>query len=859
MRSFLRGAASLGWRSVRWAPGLAVIATLAAESGYEFQRAIEHRREFERELDTYRSRPNPARGSGGVVPESEIREWLEGRKAAASAWREQEASRRQAEEAEARDHQAAARERAAAVRQEEARWVERGVAAYDAPDLAKATLARPDGTYAKSETFRQAAQQVEPALRRFEQGLASEPFETSLTRARCVAYGVMAEADGRVVVAPATAAACCDAVAARFPDKRGEASDSAAYFYHRALSDAERWKAAELATRRESVARWARAAEQARDESYRGDFARAVMESGPSEIYSAHTESAIRWMAEVRDEERLRVTPFAPGRKLTALDQRALDAVDERARLLARFLQRLGRTTEAAHAYVKLLDRRGWPATANQGAIIDAFLTEYPAAVAALDAEEMKALQPFADSATAPALVRRLIQEDRAASPETVAARLERAARLSGDAGLALQAAYVYKGTVWEDFRDADGLLQLARWMLQEPRLRTAANREPLARMEALGLTLQRECSPAALAAARELAHVVKEGAYAEILLLTFGRGRTAETQRIALERIAALESVERDFQPWDQRLGAPTPRALRALAMLPELKTLDDAKRVVADLEGSRDPWVTAFMGHLLLDERRNEEAWDLGRLLLESAASRGIRLAAADLGAAMYFGRTGYRQDIPGALPFLRRGAEAGYPAAVYPLGLHYYEGDGGDRDPQKAFAWLSRVNEGPRADAQAKCAQLLVGGQLGAPDWAKALPFARTAAELGHPEGQYLYGVMIGQGYVQGQPASAALTWWERARQQKHALAARDLYIAGIKSGRPVDREQRVEEYVAFLEEAGMEEQFAGALLLLDDRPGGEKLGYRSEKRGHELIENLLERRHAGARAYYDAHEW
>lgn len=830
----------------------------SAQNGYEFQRAIEHRRDFERELDSYRSRPNSTLGRGSVIPESEIRAWLEGRKAVETAWRDEETARRQREDAAKRDLVAANRARSQAIARSIATWQGLGLTTYDAAGLAHGLTARPDGTFARSERYRSAAGQVEAAWRRYRAGFPAAGYDECAQSARALARGGMEGDYDLTPVALATAGRCFEELAAQFPAHRTRALSEAAFFYARAARDAALWSFASTPERQALLASWARSAEGAGAGREREQFAAAVVAGSPSELFSPYDRQAAAWLEEAREDRWLRITPYRAGGELTALDQRAVQQTRELDLALLGFYRQRGEDREAARAAVRSLDRRGWPVAPADRAVVDAFFVRHPETVKTLGARELQLLQDAGESLTAPAIFRRLVLDDAKLAPAAKAVRAERAAQAAGDAGLALEAAYLYKGPVWEDYADPDALLRVARWALEAPMLDVPDQRLARARMEALGCALLQECSAANLTTARRLAAVAPEGRYAEILLLCFGRGRTAEQEREGLARIAELERLQPNFTPWDGRLGAPTPRALRALVVLPTLKTLEEASAEIVALQGASDPWATAVAAHVLLDPRRPEEHWEVGTLCLGIALNAGIRLAAADAGALHYFGRCGYARNVAEALPHLTRGAEAGYSPAVYALGLHYYGSDGAAPNPAKAFALLSRVTGEGRADAQAKCAQLVLDGKLGAPDFAKAADHARIAAELGHGEGALLYSRLLARGLVPGQAAASGRVWREKARERGHVGAARDFYVEKVRGASPQTRKAAVEEFVAFLDGKTPAERFLAALALLDDEPGPERIGFKDEDAGRELIESI-KRNYSPAREYFEKHPW
>ncbi|MCW8132819.1 MAG: SEL1-like repeat protein [Planctomycetota bacterium] len=157
-------------------------------------------------------------------------------------------------------------------------------------------------------------------------------------------------------------------------------------------------------------------------------------------------------------------------------------------------------------------------------------------------------------------------------------------------------------------------------------------------------------------------------------------------------------------------------------------------------------------------------------------------VRRASHELGMRFYTAG-----DYATALPYLRRSAEAGEPAARYFLSLLYRFGRGTAQDAAEGERWLALA-----ADDRYPAALNDEGVRYETnKDLPRAREFYRQAAEGGHALGWYNYGRVLRDGKGGAADPAAALPWLIKAADDNNAWAqwyAGDLYAQG--SGTPKD---------------------------------------------------------------------
>jgi TPR repeat protein len=189
--------------------------------------------------------------------------------------------------------------------------------------------------------------------------------------------------------------------------------------------------------------------------------------------------------------------------------------------------------------------------------------------------------------------------------------------------------------------------------------------------------------------------------------------------------------------------------------------------------------------------------------------AAANGGDAGAQYMAGMTYLLGQGTRQDIPAAVRWLQKSAQAGLPQALVALaGLH----DVGQGVPFDANRATQLRQQAARAGNSTARSQLEVDARIpGTRDYrrasiltdmklyAQAIPHARKAAAAGSPEGQELLAraLLLGQGVAVDK--SAALKLYEQAAAAGNVDAMRGLaYMYEFGEGVRVDRKKALVYY-------------------------------------------------------------
>ncbi len=136
------------------------------------------------------------------------------------------------------------------------------------------------------------------------------------------------------------------------------------------------------------------------------------------------------------------------------------------------------------------------------------------------------------------------------------------------------------------------------------------------------------------------------------------------------------------------------------------------------------------------------------IGPKALRDAAASGDPLAAVEVAARFADGR-GVPQDLPSAVSWYRRAAEAGLAPAQYRLGSLYEKGIGTARDAKAAAEWYAKAAALGNSKAMHNLAVINAEGSLGAPDYALAAKWFQEAAEHGIRDSQFNLGILYARG--------------------------------------------------------------------------------------------------------------
>ena len=149
----------------------------------------------------------------------------------------------------------------------------------------------------------------------------------------------------------------------------------------------------------------------------------------------------------------------------------------------------------------------------------------------------------------------------------------------------------------------------------------------------------------------------------------------------------------------------------------------------------------------------------------------------------------------------------ATEGDAIAQFNLGLCYHNGDGVEKDDEKAVEWYTKAAEQGHPDAQ-----YTLGMVYGYPwsyegvvqDFKKAVEWFALAAEQGHSEAQFILGLCYDMGNGVAQDFEKAVEWYTKAAEQGHTQAQYSLGLCYENGkGVAVDFETAVEWYTKAVE--------------------------------------------------------
>lgn len=115
----------------------------------------------------------------------------------------------------------------------------------------------------------------------------------------------------------------------------------------------------------------------------------------------------------------------------------------------------------------------------------------------------------------------------------------------------------------------------------------------------------------------------------------------------------------------------------------------------------------------------------------LLEEAAAMGDIIAAFNAGSLLSEGRSDFQKDIPRAIRWYLKAADAGYASAQYNLGWIYTQGVGVPKDWPAAATWFAKAAAQGQAKAQMDLGTMLASGIGGTHDFAKGILLLKKAA--------------------------------------------------------------------------------------------------------------------------------
>jgi len=191
-----------------------------------------------------------------------------------------------------------------------------------------------------------------------------------------------------------------------------------------------------------------------------------------------------------------------------------------------------------------------------------------------------------------------------------------------------------------------------------------------------------------------------------------------------------------------------------------PELVALiqDDAK-------ASNSRWAQFVLGHCYKHGYGVEADLRMANRWYQLAADRGHTLAIAEVGPATSPNDVDPKPDCDSDFCRLQRSAEAGDVAAQMRLAARYLDGDGVDKNDDRALHWMKQAAESGDAKAQSDLGVFYIRGIGVTANKNAAFIWYQRSAEQGDPYGQY----NIGESYFYGRGTAksdkTAVEWIRR----------------------------------------------------------------------------------------------
>jgi TPR repeat protein len=519
---------------------------------------------------------------------------------------------------------------------------------------------------------------------------------------------------------------------------------------------------------------------------------------------------------------------------------------------------RENRWSEVVEWQVRRFELPGLQVTLAAQAGFRLLLTEHPALLDELSPEQWTRLAGVPRLAIPELLTRLPAHLDRTRQPTLWRnVQISQAAQ-ADDRAAALTLAY-------ECRRTNDGVIEDPQGLSRALAVATAASatevvpaqRSAIAQARAFQVFLLGERAPTGWreALTKDAASGVRESAF----VLALFPSKRAPTATERAEKRAALEKL--GYEPlWSGRVYGPSVRNALGFAWSEDPEAADGMSRARALWrEGAKAGDVTcmAALGLALTAPKTSAVEWKEGRPWLDAAAEAGEPAAAARKGLLLARGACGYNVDEVASVPLLRRGIVVNRDSAPYYLGLAYANGRGVAKDPAEAVRCWTLVKGNFQPEAAMALADAYVRGAGVPEDRSKAAGLVRPLAESGHAAAQNYYGTMLSKGYVPNAATTDAVTWWKKSAAQGNFIAARNLFATSIRTLKAKsERSMAVAELERFLENATPRQQFQGGELFLHEGPATFDENLRDEERGRMWIRKAAERGEASAIAWLAA---
>ncbi|KAH3758834.1 protein kinase [Pelomyxa schiedti] len=149
----------------------------------------------------------------------------------------------------------------------------------------------------------------------------------------------------------------------------------------------------------------------------------------------------------------------------------------------------------------------------------------------------------------------------------------------------------------------------------------------------------------------------------------------------------------------------------------------------------------------------------------LYERAADAGDTRAMHSLAVHYYTGE-GVNKDLSKAVSLFQGAADGGDMHATFKLGMCYYRGEGVGKDMSKAITLITRAAEGGVAEAMTILGKSYTLGTGVGKDISKAVAWHQRAADAGNPRGLYMLGMIYMDGDGVTRDICAAASLFQRA---------------------------------------------------------------------------------------------
>ena len=258
-------------------------------------------------------------------------------------------------------------------------------------------------------------------------------------------------------------------------------------------------------------------------------------------------------------------------------------------------------------------------------------------------------------------------------------------------------------------------------------------------------------------------------------------------------------------------------------------------------DAEASEQWYRQAFAGFLELEQQSHDDKlqYRIGWMLLHGVGTGKDETAAREwfeqaskldnphaqyqLARMIFNDPSSTPEQTAQALERLTKAAEAGQDCAQYALGKIYLDGQGAEKDIQKAVALFTLAATKENSFAAFALGKLYLAGDAALPrDPAAALKWLTYAAELGNQFAQYRLGKLLLQGEDAPKDVKAAIRWLTAAAEQGNQYAQYalgKLYLLGKEV--PKDRSSAIKWFQLAADRGNEYAQYF--LKHMDDRLG------------------------------------